>query len=320
MSSNEDWLSRQQRMVKCPKHGLHFDPKMSTGCMRCLKERAKIRPKRRPQPLIILACVLGITIALFRIFGPDLGPQEERLEGLSIEDASAAQILEPGPYRRNIESFETILFDAETSKSPDLEVARGRIRSAVNQLSEALQAGDADAIATREVALLADGLGTDGWTFVDLETLRDQWLRIRRRHFVDADWYHRPAASQRSAAASQRASLAEYRDIAEELAGLLRQGSSEISSMADESTQRVQSWQGFADDLNARLQDIASRQPSRPRADSDSQLLVAFQSLERAFNMARSLGASKAPPPDSSRFEDALRIAEDAVRGFEDAM
>ncbi len=320
MSSNDDWLSRQQRMVKCPKHGLHFDPKMSTGCMRCLKERAKIRPKRRPQPLIILVCVLGITIALFRMFGPDLGPQEERLEGLTVSDSSAERTLEPEPYRQNIESFEAALFDSETTKTSDLEVARERIRSAAGLFSEALQQADADVIAAREVAALVDGLDNSAWTFVDLEKLRDQWLRIRRRHFDDADWYHSPATSRRSVGATQRASLAEYRDIADELASLLRQGSSEVSGMSSEANERAASWRDFADDLNTRLRDIAARQPSRPRADSDSLLLVAFQNLERAFNSARSLGASKTPPPDASRFDEALRVAEDAVQGFEDAM
>lgn len=321
MSSNDDWLTRQRRMVKCPKHGLHFDPKMSTGCMRCLKERSKVRRRRRPQPLIILACILGMTIVLFRIFGPNLKPKEEALEGLAISEASAERALDPAVYRQNIESFEGALFASEVIKSSDLEGVRARIRSALSIFADALQLqGDGDSIAAREVEGLEAELAGSAWTYADLETLRDHWLRIRRRHFATAEWYHTPAASTRSAAAAQRASVAEYRDIANELANLLRQSSSEINDLTTVPGDRVQAWKILSDDLNSQLRDIAARRPSRPRADSDSSLLVAFQNLERAFNMARSLGAAAKPPTDASRVEDALRTAEQAVVGFEEAM
>ena len=53
MPDNNSWAERRQRMVKCKKHGLHYDPEMSTGCTRCLREAAKIRTTRPPQLVLI---------------------------------------------------------------------------------------------------------------------------------------------------------------------------------------------------------------------------------------------------------------------------
>lgn len=318
MNPREDWLARQQRMVKCPQHGLHFDPEMSTGCVRCLKERAKIRQKRPPQMLIILLCILGIAVAGYRILGPRLSSQEEALEGLEITEAAADRKLDPADFRQAIESFEAALFNAEATSRSDLEATQNRIIATADILREALQKQDARAIATREVVALAGDVDGLDLNFIELEKLRDRWLRLRRRHLLAADWLHASASSGPPQAAEKRASVAEYRDIAYELADLLRDGSSEVAGLAGQED-RGQAWQDLAEHLNESLRDITKRKPSRPRSDADDRLLVAFQNLERAFGMARSLGASSSAPSDASRFDEALRIAEDAIQGFSEA-
>lgn len=317
MSSNQDWLARQQRMVKCPRHGLHFDPKMSTGCVRCLKERAKIRTKRPPQFFIMLLCVLGIAVVLFRIFGPSLLPKDEAIESLDVSQQSADRQLDAEAYRPAIESFENALFRADATTRADLQVARGRIASAAEVMSDAIQQRDGDAAASREVSDLVDGIEGNNLTFDRLESLRDRWLRIRNRHLTGADWFYQPAGARQSTSVEARASVAEYRDIAFELSSLLREASSEVASLAGQDD-RNQRWQELTVYLNDQLRDITERKPKRPRSGSDDRLLLAFQKLEKAFNTARSLGGSSSPPNDASRFDDALRLAEEALQGFDD--
>lgn len=319
MDSKADWLERQQRMVKCPEHGLHFDPKMSTGCVRCLKERAKIRTRRAPQPLIILVCILGIAIVGYRIFGPRLTPQEDALEGLQVTDLAADRQLDPSEFRPAIEAFEQALFTTTVTSRSDLEGVRGRIASAADILRDAMLQRHGDSVAAREFDALATDLAGPELTFVELETSRDRWLRLRRRHLMAADWLHAPPSSVRSATAEKRASVAEYRDIAFELAGLLRDGSSEVSGFANQDD-RAQRWRDLAEYLNDNLRQLAERKPSRPRSDADDRLLVAFQNLERAFSKARALGSASSPPADAAGFDEALRFAEDAAQGFSDAM
>lgn len=317
MNSREDWLERQQRMVKCPRHGLHFDPKMSTGCVRCLKERAKIRQRRPPQLFIILLCVLGIAVVLFRIFGPSLLPQDEALDGLEVSAASPDRPLDAEAYRPSIEAFETALFRSESTTSSDLQNTQGRISSTLELLDDTVQERDGDTVASAEISALAEDAQDRRLSFARLESLRDRWLQVRDRHLTTAAWFYTPPASRRSVAAEQRASVAEYRDIAYELAALLREGSAEVAGLAGQEDRNAR-WQDFTQYLNDTLRDITERKPSRPRADADARLLVAFQKLERAFGMARSLGAAKAPPSDTGRFEEALRMAEEAVQGFDD--
>ena len=44
MAEHQSWIERRQRMVRCKTHGLHFDPRLSSGCVLCVKEWAKLLP------------------------------------------------------------------------------------------------------------------------------------------------------------------------------------------------------------------------------------------------------------------------------------
>ena len=318
MASNESWIERQQRMVKCRRHGLHYDPKLAGGCYLCLKERAKRRKPSTPKFLLLLSMILGLAVVLYRFFGPDLGPKEEALIGLEIEEAAPNRVLDPEDYRNEIQAFEQALFEAPSTTRDELAVTSGRIGSTARILRDTLQEHDGDAVAAVAMDALARAIpGT--LDFARLEKAREDWLRLRRRHLGSAPWFLEPPATVAGGvSAERRAAVAEYRDIASELVLLLQDGNAQALALV--STPDQEAWNTFMDDWRERLREIAARKPKRPRSGASSDVLLGFERLERAFSQARGLANGKSSPQQASgAFQRAYEQAEEAARAFDGA-
>jgi len=318
-----NWAERRGRMVKCKIHGLHFDPEMSTGCTRCLRDAAKAQPKRPPQLVLILLCLLGMAFILLYLFGP--GQQQTAPPDLGVASlqGSDAQRLDPEPYRQPIQALETSLFQAPIDETEDLLVISGDISSSASHLSQRILENEPrEGLTVADlIARLGQAIPTNQVTLSDVQRARLQWLRIRKERLLAADWFVEPSIAT---ADSNTTSVAQYSAIASDLRFLIDDGLGQVQSLNDTATNTddessTGSWRAFVRDWNDQLSRLSSRMPSRPSARAEAQLLVAIQDLEQALSQARAL-ASEANLPSASdnRFEEAMNAALRAQQGFDD--
>ena len=319
-----DWAERRRRMVKCKIHGLHYDPEMSTGCARCLREAAKAQPQRSPQLVVILLCLLGMVSILLYVFGPGRSESTGIIDLGVASQGTGIQKLDPEPYREPIETFETVLFRMAIDRSEDLLVVSSNISVSAADLSATILERDPTIGLTAAdlIARLGQGIPTDQVTVSDVLRARSQWLRVREQYLQPADWFIEPPES---AAEAEAASIAAYSNAASNLRSLIDDGAAEVQSLNEPAEadagggDPAAAWRDFARDWLQQLVDLERRLPDRPSADADDRLLAAIQDLERALRQARAL-ASAASPPDAldSRFDEAGDAALRAEQGFDE--
>ena len=315
------WAERRRRMVKCKVHGLHFDPQMSTGCVRCLREAARTQPKRPPQLVVILLCMLGMAFILFYIFRPGQGAGTGVADlGLASQSQPGSQKLDPEPYRAQIEDLERALFRTQIDETGDLLVASANIAAATQDLSSTIL--DTDPArglnAADLIARLGQAVPTDQVAQSDIETAQSQWLRIRKQQLLPADWFLSPPAAGKASM-----SAADYSDLAASLRSMIEEARAEAQAqtLADSAPgiAGTEAWRTFAGDWRQQLDRLENRLPARPAAKADGKLLVAVQDLEQALGQARALAATAEPPSASDdRFDDAVTAALRAQQGFDE--
>ncbi len=320
------WAERRGRMVKCKIHGLHYDPEMSTGCTRCLRDAAKAeRPTRPPQLVLILLCLLGMAAIVLYLSGSSdelAGPIDL---GIASEPAEAAPKLDPEPYRTPFENLDVALFRTPLDETEDLLVVSSNVRAATEDLSASiLRSEPVDGLAAAdEIARMGQGIPPDQVAFVDIQRARTQWTRIRKQRFLSASWFSEPSA----APTRPDTTIADYSDVAAGVRALIEDGAAEVEAMADSAAapdavpgedDTALLWRTFAREWLEQLDSLESRLPARPAADSTGELLVAIQDLEQALSLARSLASSAQPPAvTDSRFDDGVDAALRAQQGFD---
>lgn len=324
------WAERRRRMVKCKIHGLHFDPEMSTGCARCLKEAAKAQPRSSPQLVLILLCILGMAGILFYVFGP--GQEKSDVIDLGMASSpAAAEKLDPEPYRGQVESLETALFLTRIEETGDLLIVSGDIAAAAGELSSSILESDPTGglAAADLIARLGQSIPTDQVVQRDVETAQSQWLRIRKHQLQPADWFFSPPPPASPSAA-------EYSDVAASLRSSIEDGLEEVQGLAEATAvttpgaadpvegdpvggDPVEGWRSFARDWRQQLDRLESRLPTRPPASADGRMLAAIQDLDLALGRARALAAATSPPDAAdARFDDAIDAALKAQQGFDE--
>ncbi|MEM7351234.1 MAG: hypothetical protein AAF657_10540 [Acidobacteriota bacterium] len=318
------WAERRQRMVKCKIHGLHFDPEMATGCTRCLREAAKAQPKRPPQLVVILLCLLGMAFILLYLFGPGQNQAPRRLDlGVASVDRNAEK-LDPEPFRRPIEALETVLFRTPVDDSDDLLVIGADISSSTSYLSNRILEVEPNVgfTAADLIARVGQGISVDQVAMPDIERARTQWLRIRKQQLQGADWFLDPSQTQ---VADESSSYAEYSAIASSLGNLVNDGLAEAQLLNDPTLpatgeeSSAERWRIFIRDWRPEIDNLARRMPARPSANADGRLLAAIQDLEAALSQARALASeANLPSTSDSRFEEAINVALRAQQGFDE--
>lgn len=316
MADRPSWLERQRRMVKCKKHGLHFDPKMSSGCTLCAKETARQVPRRTPQLTLILLCLLGMTVAVYQM----LGIRSEEATAFDDGDAelvdaaaTSATRLDPEPYREAIEDLEDALYRPAVTSTRDLPAAGRHLADAARGLGEAIARRDprSGEAAVAAITRLATASGDD-YTFAELRSARVFWSRIRASYFHPADWYRSPPPSDLE---ERRALLADYRNAASELLGLIGEASAALgNSGVPAAEDGGDGWRQFSSDWRQRLREAWSSLPAGPPPGvDDAAVLLAVQKLERAFRRAE----AAVQAADAAGLLEALELAEEARRGIE---
>ncbi|MCP3959642.1 MAG: hypothetical protein GY719_17470 [bacterium] len=323
--ADNSWAERRRRMVKCKIHGLHYDPEMSTGCTRCLRDAAKTQsPSRPPQLVIILLCLLGMAFISLYIFGPRRAATGGADLGIASSPSASAQKLDPETFRLPVENLETALFRTPINETEDLLFVSSDISASAASLSQAIL--DAEPVigfdTADQIARLGQAVPTDQVALNDVERARSQWLRIRRQRLRSADWLYQP--SQAKSDEEETTSASKYSDIASSLRSLIEEGASEVELLNDpddslDRVERTDRWRAFARDWRDRIVSLRSRLPARPGARSNANLLLATQDLEKAISQTWALASdSSLPIATDSRFDDARDLALRAEQGFDD--
>lgn len=318
--ADTSWTERRRRMVKCKIHGLHYDPQMSTGCTRCLREAAKAQPQRSPQLVLILLCLLGMAGILFYIFGPGGGESAPIIDlGVASASGTAAQKLDPEPFRAQVEALETALFRTPIDETGDLLVVSADVAAAAAELSSRILEEEPvhGLTAADLIARLGQAMPTDQVALADVQRARTQWLSVRKQQLHAADWFLSPPASGTATASDP---VADYSDVAASLRAALEDGAAQARATLSAEGGTLPAgdgWRSFARDWSSQLDSLRSRLPRRPPADADARLLTAVQDLEQAMAQGRAL-AAETSTPDPSRFDAAVTLALRAQQGFDD--
>ncbi len=330
----EHWTIRRQRAVRCKIHGLHYDPKMTSGCSLCRKEGITEQPRSRPQLIVFLLAILGLALVIYRIFGPG-GIRSDGTAAAEVESpdelvtsVAPSAGLDPEPYRERIETLEQALFEPQADELGGIGDAIG---TAASDLSRAIRANEPQAGRQAMTAISELRRSIEGveFTLDDLKASRETWSQLRIKYFRRASWFNATAPTYPP---TDRAALTVYRSAIDELGELINEGSDEARTLAadlpdfgaeDERQRRQEQWREFARDWRQRLDQLERRLPERPTAEASTSVLLAIQNLEEAFTRVRSLAADRELPFDQglgARFEEAGELVERARMAFDDLL
>ena len=317
--AQENWMDRQRRMVRCKAHGLHYDPKIATGCYLCLKEAARHKIYRRPKFLMLLGSALGAALMLYAIFGPDqpYDPDSAAPEGLVLSDEDGANRLDPTPFRGAVEALEQAFFRTPIESSSDLALVGPRLVSTTSSLRTSIRREHPDSPVVGALDNLESELPREGLSFAELESARESWLRLRERYLEEAIFYYRPSTKSSTRSAAQTASTAEYQTLANDLENFLSDGLYAAQGAMDAGDSS--GWQDFVQGWRNRFTELAKTRPRQPKSNADAALLRAYQELDQALRKADALSRNKRLPQSLNSFDDALRQvrkAQDGLRGL----
>ncbi len=316
----EHWTVRRQRMVRCKVHGLHYDPRLTSGCAKCRKEGLIAPPTRaKPQFLPLLLLVLAIVLVVYTVFLPGFRGREGEAEEVVPETHEAYRLV-ADDFRLAVERVETSLFENPAS---DRELMADDARLALAALAVDLRESPHRVArqAAREVELYRDRLQEGSATPTSFQAVRSEWPNFRRRYFFPASWFHRAT----DASGGDRVALATYRDLAGGLMelvdeGLVRVGELSQPPASEGEGDRVREWRGYREDWLERLEALRSGMPERPGMHTDAELLMATQRLEQAFAQAKTLGQVQLDSGAASRFDAAFSLCEKAHRSLDDIL
>lgn len=337
MAGRDSWVEHQQRLVRCKIHGLHYDPKLTSGCTIC---RKLAQPKRRsPQLAIMLLLLLGIVFVLLQLLTPWLQPSETEAELPAQEQELAGTVesrapgrpprLDPERYRSAIETIEATLFQPQTS---DPSQIADQLESAGSRLSQDLESsgGDLGTAAATSIESLVERWQGSLATVQDVERAKLQWLQSRDRFFEEAPWFNHLVSDSGQV---DRRTLLAYREVAAEAETLLAEGHEQIQVRNDDDTTPAETpveseaqsparrewWSAW----RRRVEELSGRLPARPGAQASAPLLAAVAQLEQALNRLRQLSADPnlADRPEAAQtLDDLSSEVATIVRDFDDLL
>jgi len=287
--------------------------------------RVRVREKTKgPQFVAVLLAILGATLVLYKMAGPDLwtrgGPAvTDVAPGTPGPGAVSPGPIDPQPFRAAIESFESrLLGDAV---APDIASLRDAVIGSGSELTRQLQLDSRSEAASRTALALQSSLdqlaARSPLRIEDFGKLRQDWLGLRRREFLAADFYR----SGSEAVAAGAIALTAYRSQASGLDQALGSAFDRAAAYArvpeqgespEERQQRMDGLEAVARELRQQLDQLGESQPPRPSGQLAPDLMVAIQSLEQALEQARGLAASAAnlTPEGRGRFESVQLLLE----------
>lgn len=327
MAENQDWAKRRQRIVKCKIHGLSYDPEMTSGCVRCRKEGLNAEPRQKPQLVVLLLALLGITAIAYRIIEAERATPflvEDNSEAETIERAkSSASQLDPETYKQALQGVDRALFE---TPAQNLGAINDQITGAFRRLSRELE-GNASARTNGTLSAIGKLMASTSGSFSldSLQDLRNGWSELRQQHFGNASWY---TIAKRVDPRTDRAALTLYRSVANDLAALLNEGAGRAESLVtptapnrvnqEEKQRNEEEWRLFQSDWRQQIARLKSQLPGRPAASSTPEILVAAQRLEQAFSKISSL--TNGSLPSETHLDEAHNAIERARRSFDELL
>lgn len=313
--------SRRPKKTRSPQ-----EERQSAALDKIAKNYRRVRvPERRkgPQFIAVLLCLLGVALILYKIFGGGFASPGPEVTDVAQETPAApagAGPLDPLAFREGIENFERPLLGE--APSPDLATLQDAIKVAGAKLAGDLQLSRAESAPRAAAALeaaLARLSAQEPARIEDFAVLRDEWLALRRREFLTADFFLDATAP----AATDQIAITAYRSQASNLGQALGGAFDRAAAYArepasgetpEERQQRLAGLDEVAAELRRQLEDLQRSQPERPAGNLDPALMVAIQSLEQALSEARGLAGSAAnlTPDGRAAFDDVQQLIDRA--------
>lgn len=251
---------------------------------------------------------------------------------------AAPGAIDPTPYRDAIEAIEAVLYRDRPASWDDPEVASALAMQLGDRLYADLGPPRGNEALTRLVDF-ASTLGAQadtGFAAPELDAPRAAWEALRAETFQHAPWFARTTARL---VAAQRppppaASLVDLHELwkwAGAIATIVDDGrpamdrigevQEDVAGPSEADLDRVERWQEFARDWDARVAGTGASAPRRPVAGGEPNLRFAYQALEQALQqlaLATSTESGAPVPPKSWRAEclDAAAAHVEAARGY----
>lgn|GEM_PF-5957249 len=275
--------SLPRRAVRCPVHGLHYDPQLTRGCVRCRREG--LLPHARPKFLPLLLSLLALTIVAARLVTAILDDVRtpEPVPQTVARSAAAGRQWDPERYRPAIERIEQALYPTAAT---DLQALGDRVAAGSKALAERLR-GDGFAAGAQVVAAFGENLSRADFDARGLGIARDRWTALRARIFLPAAWMK----TGLEPGETDPVTVVAYLDLANAIDGILDRAQAGSSS----------------DEWRQSLGMLGARMPPAPAFGADSALILGFNELEQAMAAARTAAG------DQQQIEAALTQAREHV-------
>lgn len=289
---------RELHTQRCEEHGLRFDPRRSTGCLRCAREAAPKTSSRRSGRIGagLLVALAGLLVWRIAMVSDDKSPAAPAAQPAEAEETTAAAPvaagpIDPTPYESGLRALEAMLYGDDRSW-----IYGDALRERILTISGGIRSGDpeSDARARRELAAYAEAFRVvedAGFDAVDVDAARERWESLRDRIFSPAPWFDptRTAEVLAQEAEAQAEIAGALRGHAQDLARFIDEVEFEVMRLREvaeivtaEDREAVREWEEWARAWDAQLTDRLGSLPPHPGWNGDPNLVQAHQALGNA--------------------------------------
>ena len=256
-----------------------------------------------PQFLMVLLCVLGIALVVFKAFGPRLfGTEAFDVGATYTPDSSASESTNPGvridpePMQSQLIRLEASLFSPDNADSLELVLIGAKFE--LDRVTQLLKdsSDPRQGTAGEDLELLASELSNES-SLEELEAFKGRWLQLRSQHFQHASWFRKGSSGQQSSV-----SYTLYRESANDLVRMIGQGLDDMEDTIrkneqigtlevnrEEREQLASEWREVVSSWSSELRRIRSKVPRRPDNPPSNEALTAMQQLSSALRACDNL-------------------------------
>jgi hypothetical protein len=300
------------RGVRCPTHGLIYDPKKADGCVLCRRQR-QANDNSQVILVVLLAAVVAVAVVAVLVglrdqAGTDEEPSQRVTRTAAVSpirkprvaaplEAQSPQIekADPERYRDQITRLEKVLFAPGALDQPAMAkvvLSARRLSRDIQRWEDPLTAPD-HAAGINAWAAALDSESDAGYVMASSVDARLTWQTLRARIFLPAPWFrHYGDESPPSRVDPQ--TVAALSDLLTRLKTLTARGksdSAELGKISEEepvSSEGSREWARWSRQWLDELNELANRFPARP-SDQNTKLVFAHRKLEEALANLRAV-------------------------------
>lgn len=256
--------------------------------------------------------------------------------GSGEEAASRRNLIDPAPYRAEIETLERVLYKTSPPGYGDYDLVASMLVRLYERVSEGVASPMGRGLVD-EILFLAShaDIGESGYAFPDLKPMRDRWEKIRSELFVDADWFAAggsgiDAAQQRPVPTVTDQQVYELTRVIERIEKLVEDGRERCDELGEPEYSieapglagrtQINKWHQWARVWSDDIDHVAGFLPRAPAWDGEPDFAMAYQEIGRASNELRLVphGAGAWPTPFRHLWEQRFATAERSLRTARD--